>query len=115
MRTIVDLQTGEVTVDHDWTPPPPPPPYLDSYRSAISAHLDSVARERQYDSALTIVTYVASTNPLWAAEASAFIAWRDAVWTYAFAELEKVQNGDREAPSVSDFISELPAIEWPEL
>jgi len=51
--------------------------------------------------------------PQWAAEAAAFAAWRDAVWTYAYAELAKVQAGQRAQPTVTDLIAELPAIIWP--
>lgn len=44
----------------------------------------------------------------------AFVAWRDAVWTYAYAELDKVLAAEREQPSVEAFIGELPVIAWPE-
>lgn len=38
------------------------------------------------------------------------VAWRDAVWAHAFAELGKVQHGQRPQPTVEDFIAELPVI-----
>ena len=44
-------------------------------------------------------------------EAAAFIAWRDDVWAYACAELDKVQAGVR---MVADFIEELPVMRWPD-
>lgn len=40
------------------------------------------------------------------------VAWRDAVWLYAYAELDKVMASEREQPSVDEFIGELPVIEW---
>lgn len=94
-----------------------PPPTLDDYRRAVQAHVDATAQERQYDNATSCASYVNSTNPAWAAEASAFVAWRDAVWVYAFAELDKVANGERQQPTVSEFIGELVAsvpMVWPE-
>lgn len=90
-----------------------PPPTLDDYRRVVQVHIDATAQERQYDGGHTCATYVDSTNPTWADEASAFVAWRDQVWGYAFAELKKVENGQRQQPSIEAFIAELPPIEWP--
>lgn len=86
---------------------------LDSFRVAIQSHVDETARTRAYDNGNSLAGYVASTNETWSAEAAAFVAWRDAVWTYAYTELDKVTSGQREAPSVEDFVAELPAMEWP--
>lgn len=89
---------------------PAPMPTIEDYQAAIVAMLDAKARERRYDSAVTISTYVGSTNPAWAAEAAAFVAWRDAVWVYAYAELDKVMNGQRPQPALAELIAELPAM-----
>lgn len=89
---------------------PAPMPTIKDYQAAIVAMLDAKARERRYDSAVTISTYVGSTNPAWAAEAAAFVAWRDAVWVYAYAELDKVMNGQRPQPALAELIAELPAM-----
>lgn len=83
------------------------------YQAAIVAMLDTKARERRYDSAGSIATYVASTNPAWAAEAQAFVAWRDAVWAYAYAQLDLVKDGERPQPSVEGFLKDLPVLTWP--
>jgi len=93
--------------------PPPEPQTLEDYRAAIRAHVDATAQTRDYDNAVSCASYVNSTNPTWADEASAFVAWRDQVWGYAFAELKKVENGQRQQPSIEAFIAELPPIEWP--
>jgi len=94
-----------------------PPPSLEDYRAAIRAHVDATAQARDYDNAVSCASYVNSTNPQWAAEAQAFVAWRDAVWAHAFAELAKVENGQRAQPTISEFIAEIAAIvpmTWPE-
>jgi len=91
-----------------------PPPALDDYRQAVQAHVDTTAQERRYDGGHTCATYVGSTNPVWAAEATAFVAWRDAVWIYAFGELAKVETGLRPQPTIEEFLGELPTISWPE-
>ena len=87
---------------------------VEAFRAAIQSHVDTVATSRRYDSAVSLASYVASNNPVWAAEAQAFVVWRDAVWVYAYAALDKVLNGQRLQPGVVEFISELPAIEGPE-
>lgn len=94
-------------------PSGPLPPTENNYRLAIQHHVDEAARSRRYDSGNSLASYVTSTNEAWAAEAQAFVAWRDAVWQHAYAELDKVVAGEREQPGVDDFIGELPVIEWP--
>lgn len=86
---------------------------LVKFQAAIQAHVDAVAHSCAYDSGNSLASYVASSNPLWATEAEAFVAWRDAVWVYAYAELDKVSAQERDVPPVEGFIDELPAIEWP--
>lgn len=80
---------------------------------AIQTHLDATVRSRGYDSVVSCASYAASTNPIFSTEAQAAIAWRDTVWSYFYAELEKVQVGARTMPSDSQsFITELPSISW---
>ncbi|KAB2689539.1 hypothetical protein [Brucella tritici] len=86
---------------------------IETYRKAIQSLVDAKAQEQQYDDCNSLASYVNSTVPEWAAEAHAFVVWRDQVWAYALAELAKVQNAEREQPSVDDFLAELPAFEWP--
>jgi len=115
---IVSVEGGEFAlVDPPPAPAPEPaPPTLEDYRAAIRAHVDATAQARNYDNAVSCASYVNSTNPQWAAEAQAFVAWRDAVWAYVFAELAKVENGQRPQPAIEEFVGELTAavpMEWP--
>lgn len=98
----------------DLNPPGVPDLTVDNFRRAIQAHVDATAQARSYGSGLTCSTYINSTNSAWAAEAVVFVAWRDAVWTYAYAELAKVEAGQREQPSIAEIVDELPAIGWPQ-
>jgi hypothetical protein len=115
---MVEVESG--TVGEGWAysdgtfTPPIHVPKIEDYQSAIEAHVNTVARQRGYSSAVSCASYVSSTNPVWQAEAGAFVTWRDAVWAYAFEQLALVQAGEREKPSIAEFITELPAIEWPE-
>lgn len=90
-----------------------PGPGRRDFEDALEEHLDSVARARGYASGERLATY--ATSGVYGAEAQAFIAWRDAVWVYALAELAKVEAGQRSKPDeVDEFLAELPAIEWPD-
>lgn len=88
-------------------------PTVDEYKIAIVSMLDGKAKERRYDNAVSISTYINSTNPTWATEATAFVAWRDAVWAYVYAELLKVELEERPQPTVQEFLDELPELVWP--
>lgn len=94
--------------------PPTPDELVEQFRVAIQSHVDQTARGRLYDNGFALASYVASTNAAWAAEAQAFVGWRDAVWLHAYAELDKVEAGEREVPTIEAFIGELPAIDWPD-
>ena len=90
-------------------------PTVSDYEDAIQAHVDAAARTKLFRDGVTLASYVASANSQWASEAQAFVAWRDAVWTYAYQELARVQGGERTQPSVAEIIAELPLISWPML
>lgn len=90
-----------------------PQPSQDDYATEISAHITAVAKGRGYDSEDRLASYALSENPAWQAEAKAFIAWRDAVWSYTFEQLAAVMSGQRHQPGLDDMIKELPAIAWP--
>lgn len=88
-------------------------PTITDYENAIQNLVDSTARERQFRDGVTLASYTASTKPKWAAEAQAFVAWRDNVWSYAYGELAKVQDGQRQQPTVDRFLDEIARIAWP--
>ncbi len=90
-----------------------PAPVESDYADAIQSKIDAAAKSRGYASGVALAGYASSTVPEWAAEAAAFIAWRDSVWLYAYRELAKVQSGQRQKPRVSEMTSELPAVAWP--
>lgn len=90
------------------------PPLTEAdYASAIQSHVDATAKAKGYANGVALAGYSTSTIPAWAAEAAAFIAWRDAVWIYAYTELAKVQGGIRAQPTVAALIAELTPISWP--
>lgn len=85
----------------------PPVLTIDAANAAITAHIDAVARTRDFDSAHDAASFANSTQSSWSAEALAFIAWRDAVWI-AFDPLKTNLPA-----TTTDLIAALPVIEWP--
>jgi hypothetical protein len=102
-------ENGEVVA----VEPPLPIPTITDYENAIQNLVDSTAREKQFRDGVTLASYTASTKPKWAAEAQAFVAWRDNVWFYAYGQLAKVQAGERPQPTVEQFLAEIAPIAWP--
>lgn len=92
---------------------PGPAPTQADYATAIQSHIDQVAASRGYHDGIHLASYVASTVPQWAAEAAAFVAWRDAVWAYVYAQHAAVQAEEREQPSMAGLVIELTHMQWP--
>jgi hypothetical protein len=107
-----DLAVLGITVEPDPEAAPYTPTQAD-YEAAIEAHVNTTAKERQYRSDVSCVSYISSTIPQWAAEAAAFNTWRDQVWAYAYNQLYAVAQGQRTQPTIPALIAELPAITWP--
>ena len=105
----------------EWLPPREPeaePPSLpelfEQARKLVENHVDEVARTRRYTDAVSCASYVASTNATWSAEASAFVAWRDAVWAQVYSLEDKALAGEiGTVPTADELIAGLPEIAWP--
>lgn len=76
--------------------------------AAIDSHVEGLARACGYNSAAHLASYASSTVPAWAAEAQAFVAWRDRVWIAAFAHQAAVEAGQADA-TVDAALAALPA------
>lgn len=94
-------------------PEPAPEDVQKTLTDAIQSHMDTKARELNYDGILSLCTYAASTNPKFAAEGQAGVAWRDACWTKGYEIMAEVQAGTREIPTVERLLSEMPEFSWP--
>lgn len=84
---------------------------------AIDALILSKVKARGYNSVESCVSYAASGNAQWAAEANAAIAYRDGVWAYVIVELSKVTTGTRTLPTPAEAVIEVEAtvgdLVWP--
>lgn len=80
--------------------------------AAVQKHMDEAVKVRGYDNIASACSYGLSTVEKFRNEATACIAWRDAVWSYCYAQLELFENGERTVPSIEELIDELPALDW---
>ncbi len=81
--------------------------------AAVQAHIDAVAQARDFGDGALCASYAASTNAAWAADAAAFVSWRDDVWEACYAILADVVAENRPIPTLETVIAELPVITWP--
>ena len=95
--------------------PPTPEEIQANLTQAVQAHMDKTAQERHYDDIFTATSYVNSSDPVFAAEASALLLWRDQVWRLCYTILDEVKAGVRPIPSVTELLNELPKFVWPEV
>lgn len=95
-----------------YVPPEPEPPTTKDYSEAVQAHVDAVAQSRDYRHGDALAGHVNDPNPQWAAEASAFVAWRSAVWQQVYGMWASPPDP---VPTPAEVVTGLPVIEWPEI
>jgi hypothetical protein len=69
----------------------------------------ALAQQWRYRSRSTAVGYLGGTEPQRAAEATAFIAWRDAVLDYLYQNFAANEAGEAAPSTTEDFISGIGA------
>lgn len=105
MPTLEELQVASDAYDAAMT--------KKTFLDEVQKHIESIARSRGYDSAVSLASYASDTHPPFAAEAHAFIPWRSSVWLYCYQEWAKFEAGQRQVTTAAAFINELPVIVWP--
>lgn len=82
--------------------------------AAVQHRIDAEARARGYRDGVALASYAGSGVGRWAAEAAAFVRWRDAVWLRAHAILDGITASEEEPAAIDQLVSGLPAIVWPD-
>lgn len=82
--------------------------------AVLDDHVDATARGMGYRSSESCAGYAASTDPVFQAEALAFIAWRDDLWRDAIAVMQAVLAGQRAVPTATELVAEMPVFQRPE-
>lgn len=86
---------------------------LASYTSALDAHIDATAKADRWDNRITCVMRAGYPNQ-WQAKGIAFGTWMDTCYALAYQIMADVQAGTRALPTIQEFISEMPVMEWPQ-
>lgn len=75
----------------------------------VQAWLDATASQNGYDSLASCISYKGSIVTQWATDATAAIAWRDAVWQACFQwQQSAVANPPATFPTSAEVIAQLP-------
>lgn len=78
--------------------------------NAVQRVLDNKAKELNYDSCLSVCSYIDTGIAKFDAEGRAFRAWRSKVWAKGYEILAQVQSGQRAILTEEELIAELPAL-----
>ena len=81
-------------------------------KSAVQNTLDLKAKEKDYDTAVSLASYVTSTDDEFHEQANRFIAWRDQCWRKCFEIIGLFNNGDIPMPTVGEVLRQLPTLDW---
>ena len=95
--------------------PQPPKEWLEAQiqqqlTDAVQHVLDSKAQELNYDSCLSVCSYIDTGVQKFDDEGRAFRAWRSQVWAKGYEILAEVKEGKREIPTEEELIAELPQL-----
>ena len=113
-----DLRNSDYREYLDWceagnTPEPYVPPALtnNDFLTATQSRLDALAVAWNYDSMLSLVTYINSLIPRFKAEATVGRDFRDATWSAVVTIQAEVTGGTLPMPAtIDDYLALLPAI-----
>lgn len=77
---------------------------------AVQRFLDAEAQKLNYDSCLSVCSYVDTGVTKFDEEGAAFRAWRSAVWAKGYEIVDAVKAGKREVPTEEELFAELPKL-----
>lgn len=110
---LVEHEASIYALEASYVPPIPKPLTLADFQAAHDAHLNSKARERNYDSIHTASLRAAYPGP-WHDEGVAYATWMDDCNAAGYAILAAVNAGTSPAPAtVEDYVAMLPELVLP--
>lgn len=90
---------------------PKPLPTVADFDMAMEEHLRTEREARGYTTREPDA-YLESSNARWRQDAHDWGAHRDAVMSYALDLINDVESGEREPPTIEEFVAGLPNIVW---
>lgn len=109
-RMVSDAE--ELTTGETFATAPPAPTLADAAAALtadVQAWLDATARGNGYDSIASCISYRGSSVVQWDTDATAALAWRDAVWQAAFQwQQDALANPPATYPASAEVIAQLP-------
>ena len=75
----------------------------------VQSILDGEALKHNYDNIVSATSYAGYVNQF-QAEGIAFCVWRSSVWAKCYEIMADVLNGERQVPTETELIGELPKL-----
>lgn len=94
-------------------PQPDPAAAAAALEDALDVHLDAIAASWGYKDSTRLAGYAMSSVPQWKAEATTFIAFRDAFWTKARTLQQAWAPGDP-IPTLEGILAQMPPLTRPQ-
>lgn len=85
---------------------------MQTYKDAVQNLLDSTAREKGYDSIISMVSYTGSSKAKWNQEAAVALQWRDDCWNESLVQMGNYIATGVE-PDMDTFLASMPQPVWP--
>lgn len=92
-------------------PEPTPEEIQDKLTVSVQRYLDTTAQKLNYDSCLSVCSYVNTGVAKFDEEGAAFRQWRSAVWQKGYEIVDAVKAGTRDIPTEEELFAELPTIQ----
>lgn len=81
-------------------------------QAVVQRRLDDWARERGYESILSLCTYATSTVPKFQAEGQRGVEVRDSFWQFGYGLLAQVEAGEAPIPTEEELLATMPPLTW---
>lgn len=78
----------------------------------VQSNLDNFAKQKNYDSILSLCTYASSSIQKFKTEGQLGVTLRDSTWDKLYQILADVESGKRDMPTIEQIELELPVLTW---
>lgn len=112
----IDRRAYEAWLEEGNTPEPvtvgTPEQVFLRLQAVVQKRLDEWARERGYESILSLCTYATSTVPKFQAEGQRGVEVRDSFWQFGYELLAQIEAGEAPIPTEEGLLAMMPPLTW---